>query len=74
MSALIEFLASTRGRGVRIIVGAVLILVGLYVIGGTAGVIVTVIGIIPVLAGAADVCLLAPLFKMPFSGKDIRSR
>jgi hypothetical protein len=74
MSAVIDFLASTAGRGVRIVAGAVLILVGLYVVGGTGGVIVTVIGLIPLLAGAADVCVFAPLFKMPFSGKEIRSR
>jgi uncharacterized membrane protein HdeD (DUF308 family) len=71
--ALINFLASNpTGRIVRIVAGIILIVVGLLVIGGTAGIIVAVIGLAPLLAGVFDVCLFAPLFGASFYGKKIR--
>ncbi len=71
--ALINFLASNpTGRAVRIVAGIILIVVGLLVIGGTAGIIVAVIGLAPLLAGVFDVCLFAPLFGASFYGKKIR--
>jgi hypothetical protein len=71
--ALINFLASNpTGRIVRIVAGIVLVVVGLLVIGGTAGIIVAVIGLAPLLAGVFDVCLFAPLFGASFYGKKIR--
>jgi hypothetical protein len=71
--ALIKFLASNPvGRGVRIVAGIVLIVVGLLVIGGTAGIIVAVIGLVPLLAGIFDVCVFAPLFGLSFFGPKIR--
>ena len=70
--ALIKFLASTNGRIVRAVAGIALIVVGLLVIGGTAGIIVAVIGVAPLAAGVFDFCIFAPLFKLPLMGKQIR--
>ena len=71
--ALINFLASNPvGRAVRIIAGIILVVVGLFVLGGTAGIIVAVIGLVPLLAGIFDVCVFAPLFGASFYGKNIR--
>ena len=71
--ALINFLASNpAGRAVRIVAGIVLVVVGLLVIGSTAGIIVAVIGLVPLLAGLVDVCVFAPLFGASFYGKQIR--
>ncbi|MBN1563331.1 MAG: DUF2892 domain-containing protein [Anaerolineae bacterium] len=72
MNALFGFLASTNGRIVRSVAGLVLILVGLLVIGGTAGVIVALIGVAPLAAGVFDVCLFAPLFGLAFKGSELR--
>ena len=69
---LIKFLASPTGRWVRIIAGAVLIGVGLLAIQSTGGLIVAVIGVVPLMAGIFDFCLFAPLFGASFSGKAIR--
>jgi hypothetical protein len=69
---LIHFMASTAGRMLRFIVGAVLILGGLGWVGGTAGTVLAVVGLIPLLAATFDLCLLAPLFKLPLSGRRIR--
>ncbi|MCS7038561.1 MAG: DUF2892 domain-containing protein [Anaerolineae bacterium] len=77
MKGFVTFMASTAGRLVRIVAGIVLILVGLFALGGTGGnttgIVVAVIGLVPLLAGLFDVCLFAPLFGYPFSGAKIRS-
>lgn len=77
MKGFVTFMASTAGRLVRIVAGIVLILVGLFVLGGTggntAGIVVAVIGLVPLLAGLFDVCLFAPLFGYPLSGSKIRA-
>lgn len=70
---MIEFLASSAGRIVRIVAGIVLILVGLVVVTGTLGIVIAVIGLIPLLAGLFDFCVFAPLFGKPFSGPAIRN-
>ena len=74
MMALVDFLASSIGRWVRIAVGVVLVAIGLLAVGGTAGAIVAVIGLAPLLAGMFDVCLVAPLFGAALSGRKIRAR
>jgi hypothetical protein len=73
MSALLHFLASGAGRIVRIVAGIILIAAGLLAISGTAGIIVAVIGLVPLAAGIFDFCVFAPLFGLPFSGKQIRA-
>jgi hypothetical protein len=67
-------LASPAGRIARAVVGIALIVVGIFVIGGTAGWIVAAIGLVPLGAGVFDVCLVAPVFGMPFRGEDLRRR
>ncbi len=47
-------------------------LIGLLAVGGVAGVIVAIIGAVPLAAGALDVCVFAPLFGLPFGGNDLR--
>jgi hypothetical protein len=74
MHALIAFLASSTGRAVRAVAGIVLILIGVLAVGGTAGWIIAAIGLVPLGAGAFDVCLFAPLAGLPFSGPEIRRK
>lgn len=54
----------------RAVAGAVLILIGALI--GAAGWLLAIIGFVPLLAGAFDVCVLAPLFHQPFNGSDLR--
>jgi len=68
----LDFMASTAGRIARIVAGIALITVGI-VIGG-AGWLIAAIGVVPLLAGALDVCLLAAVLRQPFKGADFRSR
>ena len=72
MNPLIKFLASTAGRIVRILAGIALIVWGLAGLGGTVGIVLAVIGAVPLLAGIFDFCVFAPLFGNPLSGKKIR--
>ena len=73
MNPFVKFMASTTGRIVRIAAGVVLIVLGVWVIGGTAGIIVAIVGLVPLLAGIFDFCVFAPLFGAPLSGPKIRA-
>jgi len=71
--SLIKILASSTGRLVRIVAGIALIAVGLLVMQNTAGIVIAIVGLVPLLAGLLDVCLFAPLFGASFFGKAIRA-
>jgi hypothetical protein len=68
----VNFMASPAGRITRIVAGIVLIVLGLL-LGGIGGIILAVVGLVPLLAGALDVCVFAPLFGRAFKGPDIRA-
>jgi hypothetical protein len=68
----VGFMSSTTGRAVRVLAGIVLIVVGAVLGGGWWA--LAVVGLVPLAAGALDVCLFAPLFRQPMSGKAVRSR
>jgi len=72
--AFVNFMASTTGRIVRIVAGIGLIVLGLLVVEGTGGIVLAVVGLVPLIAGLIDICVFAPLFGSPLSGKAIRSR
>jgi hypothetical protein len=73
MNPFVKFMASTTGRIVRIVTGIALVVWGLVGLGGTAGIVVAVIGAVPLVAGMFDFCVFAPLFGNPLSGTKIRS-
>lgn len=72
MNPLVSFMASSAGRILRVVAGIALIAWGLMGLGGTWGIVVAVIGAVPLLAGLFDFCVFAPLFGNPFSGSEIR--
>jgi hypothetical protein len=74
MNPFIKFMASTTGRVIRILAGAALIAWGLFGLGSASGIIVAVVGAVPLLAGLFDFCIFAPLFGAPLSGPQIRAR
>lgn len=73
MNGFVNFMASSTGRIVRIVAGVALIAWGLLGLGGTTGIVVAIIGAVPLLAGLFDFCVFAPLFGRPLSGPKIRS-
>lgn len=62
-------MASMWGRALRVVVGLILIWWGLGA-GTTTGTVVAVIGVIPILTGIFNICVVAPLFGGPLKGKD----
>ena len=64
----VNLMISPGGRAARVIAGLALIVVGLAVVGGTGGVILAVIGLVPLGAGMANVCLFAPLLGCDMHG------
>ncbi len=73
MNPFIAFMASSMGRAVRVIAGIALIAVGLLVMKDTVGIILAIVGLVPLLAGVFDFCIFAPLFGNPLSGTKIRA-
>ena len=75
--ALASFMSSAAGRILRIVAGLALIGGGVYlIVSGSnvaVGIILTVVGLLPLAAGLADVCIFAPLFGAPFSGAKVRA-
>jgi hypothetical protein len=73
MNPFVAFMASPAGRLARIAGGVALIVWGLRGMGGTPGVVVALIGVVPLLAGVFDFCVFAPLFGHSASGAKIRA-
>lgn len=73
MNPFVRFMVSTAGRVTRVAAGIALTLWGLLGLDGGTGVLVAVIGLVPLLAGLFDFCVFAPLFGAPLSGPRIRA-
>jgi uncharacterized membrane protein len=63
-----EWMATPLGRGLRVVFGAALILVGLRVVQGVAGTVIALAGILPIATGILNICLLGPLLGAPLKG------
>ena len=61
-------MANPVGRGIRVVAGIALIVVGV-IIGSIGGYVLVAVGAVAFLAGAMNFCLIAPLINSPFSGK-----
>lgn len=74
MNAFFSFMGSKNGRIARIVVGALLVILGFFVVNGSSVIqlLLIVLGLVALLAGAFDVCVFAPLAKLPFKGADLR--
>ncbi|HEX2680352.1 MAG TPA: YgaP-like transmembrane domain [Candidatus Dormibacteraeota bacterium] len=62
-----EWMSKPAGRVLRIVAGLILIGGGLY-FQGIWGYVVAVVGVVPVLAGVFNFCLIAPVLGAPFRG------
>jgi hypothetical protein len=65
----VDWLLTTKGRLARIAFGTILILFGLGVVGGFLGVLILLIGAVPIASAAYGTLLIGPLF-----GRDIHGR
>ena len=60
--ALVNLMVTPAGRALRVAAGIALIVVGLLAIEGAAGIGVATIGLVPIVAGLLNLCLIGPLF------------
>lgn len=68
----INYIASQAGRSARIVIGALLIVVSMAAWHGVLEAVMVGLGTVLIAVGILDICLLAPLFGKPLSGKKIR--
>ncbi|HET7481101.1 MAG TPA: DUF2892 domain-containing protein [Rubrobacteraceae bacterium] len=66
--AFARFMSEPTGRILRVVAGLALIVLG-FLIGGTAGVLIVIVGLVPVAAGAFNYCLIGPLIGGYFDGR-----
>lgn len=66
----VEFMRGTSGRLARIGLGAVLLTLGLVVIGGGWGVALAIFSVMPIASGVTGICPLGPLFGVDFRGRE----
>jgi hypothetical protein len=69
-----HFMSSFEGRLLRIVMGIALIVIGLAIVHGTGGVILAIIGLIPLVAGLGNFFILAPLFGGRLSPKAVPAK
>jgi hypothetical protein len=72
MEGFFRFIASSTGRLVRVVAGLVLIALGVWVVQGVGAWILIIVGLVPLVAGVFDWCVLAPPFGRPFLGRQLR--
>ena len=63
-----KLMNGTAGRSGRVLAGLALIIAGIT-IGGAGGLVLAVVGVVPLVAGAAGVCLAAPLLRTPLRAR-----
>ena len=69
-----KFMSSPAGRLVRIAAGLVLIGLGSLFTSGMLGLILIIVGVVPLIAGIFDICVIGALFLgTPLRGAEIRS-
>jgi hypothetical protein len=71
MTKFLGFMASPAGRITRIVAGVALIAAGAVLGGGWWA--LAVVGLVPLAAGILDVCVFAPLLRLPFNGARLRA-
>jgi hypothetical protein len=69
-----RFINSSAGRAFRLIAGATFIVVGFVFRHGTLGLLSMAWGVLPLTAGAFDLCYISAVLGGPLSGTTIRDR
>lgn len=69
LMAFVHFMRSIAGRLLRIVTGAIIIYLALTRLEAPWSYVVAAIGVVPILAGVTNFCLLGPLFQADFWGR-----
>lgn len=65
----VSFMSSQTGRWLRGVVGAILVLLALFVVGGIWGWVLLILGVVLIAVAVFNVCLFAPLFGRSLKGE-----
>ena len=71
--AFVRFMTSPSGRALRVAAGVGLLTAGLSRRGTTGGRATAALALVPLAAGALDVCVLGPLLGAPLDGAAARA-
>lgn len=70
-SGFAKFVNTPAGRLVRVVVGIVLIALGYMSRGSAGGIILIVVGLVPLTAGTFNLCLISALLGGPIRGSQV---
>jgi xanthine/uracil/vitamin C permease (AzgA family) len=71
-SGFAKFINSPAGRIARLVVGMALVVWGYTLLVSVIGIFLIIIGLIPLVAGSFDLCLVSALLGGPVSGEKVR--
>jgi hypothetical protein len=71
---ILRFMTSVQGRLGRILMGIAILTLGMFVVQGTPGKIMSVVAFIPIAGGLFDFCLVAAAMGYPLSGSRVRQQ
>jgi len=60
----LDWMSSPPGRVVRVLLGLALVVLGLWVVRGAAGVAIAVFGLVPLVTAILNVCPVRPLVEL----------
>jgi hypothetical protein len=66
--AFARFMSRPTGRIIRAVIGLALVALGFWM-GGAAGIVVGIVGLVPLAAGVFNFCLIGPLIGGYFDGR-----
>lgn len=64
----IKFMTSNAGRVARVVLGLVIISLGMFVVQGTVGTVMSIVGLVPLSGGVFDFCLFGAALGYPLKG------
>ena len=73
-SGFARFINSPAGRIARLVVGIILIVWGYTQLNTGTGIVLIIIGLVPLAAGAFDLCLISALLGGTISGAKVRGK
>ena len=71
---MIKFMTSGMGRGARIVMGVIIMMVGILLVQRTIGTVMAVVALIPIAGGLFDFCLLGFALGYPLKGGEARKK
>lgn len=70
----IKFMTSNAGRAARVVLGLIIISLGQFVVQGTVGTVMSIVGLVPLSGGVFDFCLIGFAMGYPLKGADARKK